>query len=88
MNVVMYFQSQIPCHNVNILRIMTPNCSGKSYYERCVVSPDSGSDTRRVCNYDCPLKIYNEKVSISFITNPYYDPGNAMLCEIELFYKT
>ena len=27
--VVMYFRSQISCHNVNILSVLTPKCSGK-----------------------------------------------------------
>ena len=85
---VMYFQSQISCHNVNILRVLTPNCSGKSHHEKCVVSADSGPGVNTVCSYNCPLKINEDKVSISFITNPYYDPGNAMLCEIEVFYKS
>ena len=86
--VVMYFQSQISCHNVNILRVLTPKCSGKSHYEKCIVFVDSGPDVNKVCIYNCPLKINEDKVSISFITNPFYDPGNATLCEIEVFYKT
>ena len=41
LNVVLHFDREVSCKEVNILKILTENCSGKNYYEKCIVSGKS-----------------------------------------------
>ena len=88
-NVVLYFDREVSCKEVNILKILTENCSGKNYYEKCIISGESqGSGIQKHCRYDCPIKIVEDKVTMSLITNPFYHPGYAKLCEMEIYYTS
>ena len=86
-NAVLYFDREISCEEVNVLKILTENCSGKNYYERCIVSHESsGSGTQKLCSYDCPIKVINDKITMSLIANPLFNIANGKLCELEIFY--
>ena len=87
---ILYFDSEISCDNFNIFMILTPNCSSKNYYQRCFFYENTvASESSDVCSYSCPIRIVEDKVVISLITNPLhvFPEGTGKLCELEIIYS-
>ena len=86
---ILYFDTEISCDNFNIFKILTPNCSGKNYYQRCFFYESTvASNSSKVCSYSCPIRVVEDKVIISLITNPLFPERTAKLCELEIIYST
>ena len=85
----LYFDVKILCKNIEILKILASGCSNNNFYISCTLSKKSDKvGMKKVCSFDCPLRLVNNQVVVSLLSIPPFMEENSKLCEMEIFYPT